>query len=130
MKKVFISNLVILTIILGLMSCGGWRDNIELSTKSAEFSANGDSILITTKGDTWNLSDVIVDGKMYYNFEGIDVHAEHYTVKLDCFIFERRELHTIFIKLEPNPLNLKRIVKFHLQAGDYHDAVTITQNPK
>ena len=130
MKKVIISNLLILTIILSLLSCGGWRDNIELSTKSAEFSANGDSILITTKGDTWVLIDVIVDGKMYFNFDGIDVHAERYTVKLDYFIFERRELHAIFIKLDPNPLNLKRIVKLELQAGDYHDHVTITQNPK
>lgn len=130
MKKVYISNLLILTIILSLFSCGKWRDNIELSTKSAEFSANGDSILITTKGDTWVLMDVTVDGKMYYNFDGIDVHAERYIVKLDCFIFERREIHTIFIKLEPNPLNIKRIVKFDLSAGDYHGDVTITQNPK
>ena len=130
MKKVFISNLLILTIILSLLSCGKWPDNIKLSTKSAEFSANGDSILITTKGDTWVLMDITIDGKRYFNFDGTDVHAENYTVKMDYLIFERRELHALFIKLEPNPLNLNRRVIFGLQAGDYHDDVTITQKPK
>jgi hypothetical protein len=130
MKKVTISILLILTIILSLLSCGKWPDNIKLSTKSAEFSANGDSILITTQGDTLVLMEIIVDGKIYNNFDGIDVHSDRYTVKLDCFTFERRELNTLFIKLEPNTLNLKRIVKFHIHAGDYSDNVTITQNPK
>jgi hypothetical protein len=112
------------------MSCGRWLDNIKLSKKSAEFSANGDSILITTKGEWWWLSDISVDDNRFYNFDGIDVHADSYIVKQDCFIFQRRDRKTLFIKLEPNPLNLKRIVIFHLQSGDYFDRVTITQNPK
>jgi uncharacterized lipoprotein YehR (DUF1307 family) len=130
MKKVLIFIVLAFSLTLILSSCGGWRDNIKLSTKTAKFSANGDSILITTKGNSWWLSDITVDNKRFYNYDGIDVHADSYIVKQDCFIFQRRDKHTLFIKLEPNPLNLKRTVIFELEAGDYFDRVTITQNPQ
>jgi hypothetical protein len=129
MRKVSIFILFVLSITLILSSCGGWRDNIKLSTKTAQFSAKGDSILITTKDDSWWLSNIRVDNKMFDNFDGIDVLADSYIVKQDCFIFQRRDKNTLFIKLEPNPLNLKRTVIFELEAGDYFDRVTITQNP-
>ncbi len=45
-------------------------------------------------------------------------------------IFERRDKHTLFIKVEENPLNAKRIITVGLEAGDYPDMVTITQKPK
>jgi hypothetical protein len=130
MKKAPISGLITLSITLILLSCGRWPDNIKLSKKSAEFSVDGDSVLITTKGDWWWLSDITVDDKRYYNFDGMDVHSDSYEVKQDCFTFQRRDRNTLFIKLEPNPLNLKRTVIFELEAGDYFDRVTITQNPK
>jgi hypothetical protein len=130
MKKASIFILFFLSITLILPSCGGWRDNIKLSTKTAQFSANGDSILITTKGDSWWLTGITVDNNRFDNFDGINVHADSYVVKQDCFIFQRRNANTLFIKLEPNPLSLKRTVIFELEAGDYFDRVTITQNPK
>ena len=129
MRKVSIFILFVLSITLILSSCGGWRDNIKLSTKTAEFSAKGDSILIRTKGDSWWLSNITVDGKIFDKFDGIDVLADSYIVKQDCFIFQRRDKNTLFIKLEPNPLNHKRTVIFELEAGDYFGRVTITQNP-
>ena len=130
MKKVSIFSLLILSITLILSSCGRWSDNIKLSTKSAEFSANGDSIIVTTKGGGWWLSGITVDTNHFYNFDGIDVLADSYTVKQDCFVFERLDKYTLFIKLEPNTHNTKRIVIVELEAGDYFDRVTITQNPK
>ena len=129
MKKALIFILLVFSITLILSSCGGWRDNIKLSTKSAEFSANGDSILITTKGNSWWLTEITVDYNKFYNFDGIDVHADSYVVKQDCFVFQRRDKNTIFIKLEPNSNSFKRTVIFELEAGDYFDKVTITQNP-
>ena len=130
MKKVTIFRLLILFITMILLSCGRWSDNIKLSTKSAEFSANGDSIIITTKGGGWWLTGITVDTNRFYHFDGIDVLADSYTVKQDCFVFERRDKYTLFIKLEPNNLNTKKIVIIELEAGDYFDRVTITQNPK
>jgi hypothetical protein len=129
MKKASNFILFVLSITLILSSCGGWRDNIKLSTKSAEFSAKGDSILITTKGDSWWLSNITVDNKIFDKFDGIDVLSDSYIVKQDCFIFQRRDGNTLFIKLEPNLLSVKRTVIFELEAGDYFDRVTITQDP-
>jgi hypothetical protein len=130
MKKVFISNILILSITLILSSCGRWSDNIHLSTKSAEFSADGDSLIVTTKGSTWMISGITVDSEHFYNFDGIDILASSYTIKQDCFTIERRDRNTFSIKLEANPLNVKRIVIIEIEDGDYFDRVTITQNPK
>jgi hypothetical protein len=127
-KPIFVS--VVLSMIFLLLSCGRWSDNIKLSTKTAVFKSNGDSIVITTKGDWWWLTEVTIDTKKFYNFEGIDVFADSYIVKIDCFTFERRDKNTLFIKLDPNTNSLKRIVIFNLEAGDYFDRVTITQNPQ
>jgi hypothetical protein len=130
MKKITTFILSILFVNLFLSSCGGWRDNIKLSTKSAVFSGNGDSIIVTTKGGTWWLSEILVDGNHFFNFDGIDIHSDSYTIKQDCFIIERRDRYTLFIRLEENPLNDKKTVIVVLEAGDYFDRVTITQNPK
>ena len=130
MKKSTTFILSILFANLCLSSCGLWKDNIKLSTRSSVFSGNGDSILITTKGGGWWLTGITVDTNRFYHFDGIDVLADSYTVKQDCFVFERRDKYTLFIKLDENPLNVNRIVNVVLQAGDYHDGVKITQKPK
>ena len=68
-----------------------------------------------------------MDGVNYADFQGIDREADHYTIKRDCFIVERRDKHTLFIKADANPTDAKRIINVVLEAGDYHDAVTVTQ---
>jgi hypothetical protein len=130
MKKTTTYILSILFINLCLSSCGLWKDNIKLSTRSAVFNGNGDSILITTKGGGWWISSISVDDKNYAHFPGVDILSDNYVIKEDCFVFERREKYTLFIKLDENPLNVNRIVIVVLQAGDYHDGVKITQKPK
>jgi hypothetical protein len=130
MKKITIFSLVMLFVFLAFSSCGGWPDNIELSRKSAEFNAAGDSIIITTKGDSWWLTSVSVDTANYYSFLGINVLSSSYTVKQDCFIVEKRDKTTLFIKLLENPLAVNRIVTVWLEDGDYYDSVKITQKPK
>jgi hypothetical protein len=130
MKKVIYYCLSLILVTQIFSSCGRWSDIIKLSTKSAEFSSLGDSIIITTKGDWWWLSGIVVDNMNYHDFDGINILADTYTAKRDCFVFEKRDKNTLFIKLEPNPLNTKRIVVFELEAGDYFDKITITQNPK
>ena len=134
MKKLLIFSPLMLFIILLLSSCprpkGDWDDIIKLSTKSAEFSANGDSVLITTGGSWWWVSDVSVNDEWFYNFQGINLEADSYIIKENCFNVERRDKHTLFIKVYENPLSVKRIITVGLEAGDYFDRVTITQKPK
>jgi len=131
MKRTITYILIIFFVNLCLSSCWGlWKDNIKLSTRSAVFSGNGDSILIATKGGGWWISSISVDDKNYANFPGVDILSDSYVIKEDCFVVERREKYTLFIKLDENPLNVNRIVNVVLEAGDYHDGVRITQKPK
>ena len=133
MKRILFLNLIIVSVIT-FFSCsenkGIWQDNIHLSTKAVEFSASGDSVIIKTGGTWWWISNVAVDSTYYYNFTDVNLQADNYSIKQDCFIVERRDKNTLFIKVNANPLNVKRIIGIGLQAGDYFDGVTITQKSK
>lgn len=132
MKKIFGLNLLIISIIV-FNSCtekGRWSDIIQLSTKSAEFNASGDSVTIKTAGNSWWISDVSVDTTWYCGFKNVDVQSDSYKIKQDCFDVEHRDKNTLFIKVDPNPNHVKRIITIGLEAGDYFDRVTLTQKPK
>lgn len=121
-------------LIIALYACskskGIWDDNIHLSTKTAEFNASGDSVTIKTQGSSWLISDISVDSTWYYGFTGVDLQADYYAIKQDCFDVEHRDKNTLFIKVAANPNNVERIITVGLAAGDYFDRVTITQKPK
>jgi len=132
MKSFFMISLLAAT--AALWSCtetkdeGDWDDNIHLSQKTDEFNASGDSIIITTQGEWWWITDIAVNGTYYYNFPDVDLEANSYVIAQDGFMVERRNKTTLFIRLDANPLNTARVVKVGLEAGDYFDSVTITQN--
>lgn len=134
MKRNLNVNLVIILAIT-LFSCskisqrkdGDWDDNIRLSTKTVEFNAASDSVIIKTGGSRWWVSDISVDSKSYFGFLGVDLEADNYKIIQDCFVVERRDKNTLFIKVEANPSNVKRIISIGLEAGDYFDRVTVTQ---
>jgi hypothetical protein len=130
--KIFLSLIVILT--STLYSCtkpkGIWDDNIHLSTKTAEFNAAGDSVTIKTGGSSWWISDISVDGVWYFSFPGVNLQADGYSIKQDCFTVEHLDKNTLFIKAEANPDTINRVITVGLSAGDYHDRVTITQKSK
>jgi hypothetical protein len=134
MKRVL--NLVIIFVI-AFFSCskiierrpGDWDDNIHLSVKVAEFDASGDSVTIKTEGSWWWITGISVDNT-HYGMKDVDLQAESYSIKQDCFDVKRRDKNTLFIKVEANPKNVKRIITVGLEAGDYFDYVTITQKSK
>ena len=134
MKRQILTITLLIVFILAINSCskkkiGNWDDNIKLSTKSAEFSASGDSIIIKTGGSWWWISDISVDSSWYYGFKGVDLQADSYTIKQDCFDVEHRDKNTLFIKVAANPNKVNRIISIGLEAGDYFDRVTVTQKP-
>lgn len=133
MKRLLLLYLIINLIIL--YSCsnrkdGDWDDNIKLSKKSVEFNSSCDSVIIKTGGSWWWITDISVDNINYYDFSDVDLQADSYSIKHDCFVVERRGRNTLFIKLDENPLNVRRIMTIGLEAGDYFDRVTITQKAK
>lgn len=106
---------------------GDWDDNIQLSQKTADFKAVGDSVIVTTKGEWWWVNNISVNGTYYYNFEDVNLEADSYVIAQDGFIVERRNKTTLVIKLDTNALTTQRVMRVTLEAGDYFDSVTITQ---
>ena len=133
MKKIVILTLLIFST-AAFYSCvnikGKWDDNIHLSIKSAEFNSAGDSVIIRTGGTSWWLSDISVDATNYSDFRGMDLLADKYSFQRDDIFVERRDKNTLFVRAAANPLNSKRIITVWLEAGDYFDSVTLTQNSK
>lgn len=133
MKKSLALSLLIIfssTLISCISEIGKWDDNIKLSVREAEFNTSGDSILITTKGSWWWITDISVDTVYYYGFTGDNPDAESYSIKQDNVTVERRNKTTLFIKSGENPKNKTRKITVGLEAGDYFDRVIITQKSK
>lgn len=132
MKRMLVLEAWTLLIAFMLFSCtqkkdGDWDDNIQLSARTAEFKAIGDSIIITTKGNWWWVQQISLDGISRSDFEGTDILSDHYKIAGDGYVVERRNTHTLFVRLEANPKKTTRLFKISLEAGDYFDCITITQ---
>lgn len=132
MKKTMI--LVIGMVIL--ISCkdklnpiGKWDDNIKLSTKSVELTAQADSVTITTEGDWWWVDGISFQDSTYsyYNREDINLESDAYSIKEDAFTVERRDKNTLFVRLNENNTGTERTMLIGLEAGDYFDHVSIQQ---
>ena len=126
-----ISKCFILLIFFFFCSCefpiGLWSDNIHLSTKSASFKANGDSITIKTGGNCWWFSDVSINNEYVQDTLKEDRFKDTFKLDLDSFKIERKDKNTLFIKASKNNFKTQRKLLITLEAGDYFGHVTITQ---
>lgn len=132
MKKIIILSFFVISVIaiyscINIIEIGKWDDNIHLSAREFTFNASGDSAIIKTEGTTWWISDIAVDTTYYYGFTDVNMQADKYSIKKDCFFVEHRDRKTLFVKVDANPFNVKRIITIGFEAGDYFDRVTITQ---
>ncbi|MFB6342845.1 hypothetical protein ACE01N_08580 [Saccharicrinis sp. FJH2] len=132
--KLKIFMLVVLMVLIAACTekepIGKWGDIIKLSTKSLNFSSNGDSATVTTEGDWWWITDVAVDTVWFYHFDVNQEYVSEYVIQDSCFYLERKDARSLFIKIDPNPTNSNRIIRIGLEAGDYFDGITITQEGK
>ena len=108
---------------------GKWDDNIKLSTKNVEFSAETDSVIITTEGDWWWIDGISFEDSTYsyYHHEDINLESDSYSIKENSFIVERRDKKTLFVKLNKNETENERNMNITIEAGDYFDHVNIKQ---
>jgi hypothetical protein len=109
---------------------GKWDDIIKLSSKYAEFNVKTDSVIIKTEGDWWWVEGISVNDSNYYYHKDIDLESDFYSIKEDCFVVERQDKNTLFIKLNENLTGEDRFMRLVLEAGDYFDYVTIKQAAK
>ena len=132
MKKILILSFFIISAVtlyscINILEIGKWDDNIHLSAKAVTFNASGDSAIIKTGGTSWWISGISVDTTYYYGFNDVNMLADKYSIKKDCFLVERRDKNTLFVRVDANPLNVIRTIIVGFEAGDYFDRVTITQ---
>ncbi len=109
---------------------GKWDDNIKLSTRSVEFGAGADSAIITTKGNWWWIDGISFEDStyMYYNRKDIDLESEAYIIVENCFVVERRDKNTLYVKFNENITGKERLMRIDLEAGDYFDYVNVKQS--
>ena len=125
MKKLIIICLTALII----TACGRWPDNIHLSVKDITFNAEADSTIIRTEGTWWWIPGISINDTTFFytNIDGIDLQGESYILKNDCFIVEKRNNTTIFVKLDANTTGNERFMTITFESGDYFDYVHIRQ---
>lgn len=126
--------LYIIPLLLIMGSCGKdkigqWDDIIQLSTKTAEFDALGDSITIKTGGDWWWVCGITVDTTTY-DFSYVNLEADYNLIHEDCFTIQKIDNQTLFVKMDENPKAEIRKLIISLEAGDYFDYIIITQKAK
>lgn len=132
MKKFVKLNIVGIFIILLANSCtqsvidGKWDDNIKLSQKEVELSAENNSVLITTQGEWWWIDDINFDGT-HIDYSNIDLTEDNYIIDKQEFKIERRNKTEIHIHISKNTTGSIRVLKIGLEAGDYFDYIKITQ---
>lgn len=134
MQSIYLFSFIMIIALLSSCSdkedpIGKWDDNIKLSTKSAEFNAKSDSIIIKTEGDWWWIEQISLGDNhyQYYNRTDIDLESTSYFIKEADFVVERRDENTLFIKLNRNNTGKERIMTISLEAGDYFDYINIKQ---
>jgi hypothetical protein len=127
MKRILIAILVLVT----CYSCkekGDWSDNIHLSGKKFTFNADGDSVLITTKGKWWWLISANLDS----TYTHIPPNAAFcdYQFTDSSFQIVRKSCDTLIVKMNENNTGASRLLVVGLEAGDYFDAIQITQRSR
>lgn len=130
MKKliVFLFGIAILSSCNIRRNDGNWNDNIHLSQKKVEFSAQADSVTITTKGGWWWINDVnFQDSTYYYIYTENNFSDELFTISDNDFSVTKIDENTIFIKINMNATGYERTMYIHLEDGDYFDDIRIIQ---
>jgi len=127
-KKMKRINILLFGIIL-ISGCGKWPDNIKLSVKDVEFGRSADSIIITTKGNSWWIDGIsLIDTTYYfYNDESIDIFGNSFKIEKDFFIVEKLNKTKLSVTVNENTTGKERFMRLTFQAGDYFDYIRINQ---
>ncbi|UBM59533.1 hypothetical protein LAG90_02540 [Marinilongibacter aquaticus] len=127
-SPVFFALLILITSACTKSSLDGiWDDNIKLSAKEINLSAHRDSVSITTEGSWWWIDGIGLDDNWNYQLDEIDTTKDNFTIEEADFRIERIEGTAIHILMEKNETGAARVLKIALQAGDYFDAIQVTQ---
>lgn len=106
---------------------GIWDDNIKLSQKEVEFDANENTIIITTEGEWWWITEIRFNDS-YINIEDLDTTLDDFIIEETEFKIERKSATEIYISMSENLGDTDRELGIGLEAGDYFDHIKVTQS--
>ncbi len=111
---------------------GKWEDIIKLSVKNVQFGSDADSVIVTAQGDWWWIDGITFNDSTFCTQadENYKPETEHYTFARNGYVVEKRDKHTLFVKLDKNSTGKERTLSVSLEAGDYFDGVTVKQAAK
>lgn len=102
-------------------------DVIKLSKKEASFTAETNTITITTEYKTWWVNGFAL-GKVRIDKGNVNLLAENFIFKNDVFEIERKNGNTLIITMSKNTTGTERSLNIGLQSGNYFDNINITQS--
>lgn len=107
---------------------GDWEDNIILSTKSVELNDTYQTAKVQTKGTSWWIQEVDINGKHFHPmYESSMSSQEKNTVEADWLTVERVDSKTLRITGDKNRNNKTRTARIVLQSGKYFDYIAVSQ---
>ena len=119
-----------------LMTGGGFDDVIGLSTREVTLNRAGDEMKVETKGKTWWITVIKVDGETsfinnYYNCtkEDSKMNETGYFSKKCGWLNIRMENWTLYLSADENQ-GEERTFEINLEAGPYFDRITGKQEKR
>ena len=113
-----------------LMTGGGFDDVIGLSTREVTLNRAGDEVKVETKGKTWWITVIKVDGETsfinnYYNCtkEDSKMNETGYFSKKCGWLNIRMENWTLYLSADENQ-GEERTFEINFEAGPYFDRIT------
>lgn len=101
-------------------------DNIELSHKKAELTAEKDSAIFTTKGTCWWINKILVDGRPV-DFKVADSQSDKFKLQGKWFTVERKGRQQLIVKTDDNRFVSPRNIQIVLEVGRCFDSINIEQ---
>lgn len=107
-----------------------WGDVIGLSTHEVTLNGAGEPVTVNTKGKSWWISTIEIDGKMVYH---LNDSSENWNMPQTGKFYQKCDW--LNVKVDDWTLNISadmnyeegKTFKIYLQAGDYHDCIDGTQ---
>ena len=128
-KKLNLFALAIVTITI-IISCskkdGDWEDNIELSQKEVNFDFGANSTTITTKGNSWWISNIRLNDE-HINIEQVNTIEDSFDIIETEFSIFRRNATDVRIEVTENQSLEQREIIIGVQDGNYFDNIKIIQ---
>lgn len=111
-------------------ACIGCQDDtIGVSKNLVQFSAESNSITITTKGNSWWFTDIELNGNRI-DYNQVNIASHQFKIEEPEFIIERKSANELFIQMNKNNSKIERKLSIDLMHMNFGTRITVIQLPE